>query len=131
MAPSRRSGNNDNNNNENPDIAAIIASALQNLSSKIGHSSGLTNENNVLTEYDGKGGAIVLTRWIEKMENVIDNNVQEEDVVAAMAIGMERFKALMVEDSAHVMKMKKLENEFLGITRWWEANHAAYTDQVS
>ncbi|GJX12345.1 hypothetical protein Tco_0204103 [Tanacetum coccineum] len=23
-------------------------------------------------EYDGKGGAIVLTRWIEKMENVID-----------------------------------------------------------
>ncbi|GKC97260.1 hypothetical protein Tco_1167535 [Tanacetum coccineum] len=25
-------------------------------------------------EYDGKGGAIVLTRWIEKMENVIDNS---------------------------------------------------------
>ncbi|GJR09406.1 putative reverse transcriptase domain-containing protein [Tanacetum coccineum] len=25
-------------------------------------------------DYDGKGGAIVLTRWIEKMENVIDNS---------------------------------------------------------
>ncbi|GKF48172.1 hypothetical protein Tco_0141423, partial [Tanacetum coccineum] len=25
-------------------------------------------------DYDGKGGAIVLTRWIEKMENMIDNN---------------------------------------------------------
>ncbi|GKC14657.1 putative reverse transcriptase domain-containing protein, partial [Tanacetum coccineum] len=25
-------------------------------------------------EYDGKGGAIALTRWIEKMENVIDNS---------------------------------------------------------
>ncbi|GJQ89565.1 putative nucleotidyltransferase, ribonuclease H [Tanacetum coccineum] len=25
-------------------------------------------------EYDGKGGAIVLTHWIEKMENVIDNS---------------------------------------------------------
>ncbi|GJT90321.1 hypothetical protein Tco_1079166 [Tanacetum coccineum] len=25
-------------------------------------------------EYDGKGGAIVLTRWIEKMENMIDNS---------------------------------------------------------
>ncbi|GKF33073.1 hypothetical protein Tco_0106273, partial [Tanacetum coccineum] len=23
-------------------------------------------------EYDGKGGAVVLTRWIEKMENVLD-----------------------------------------------------------
>ncbi|GKB52044.1 reverse transcriptase domain-containing protein [Tanacetum coccineum] len=25
-------------------------------------------------EYDGKGGAIALTRWIEKMENVLDNS---------------------------------------------------------
>ncbi|GJY16795.1 hypothetical protein Tco_0387217 [Tanacetum coccineum] len=25
-------------------------------------------------EYDGKGGVIVLTRWIKKMENVIDNS---------------------------------------------------------
>ncbi|GJS34395.1 hypothetical protein Tco_0532777 [Tanacetum coccineum] len=25
-------------------------------------------------EYDGKGGAIALTRWIEKMESVIDNS---------------------------------------------------------
>ncbi|GJR49281.1 hypothetical protein Tco_1399802 [Tanacetum coccineum] len=25
-------------------------------------------------EYDGKGGAIALTRWIEKIENVIDNS---------------------------------------------------------
>nr|GFB98831.1 hypothetical protein [Tanacetum cinerariifolium] len=25
-------------------------------------------------EYDGKGGAIALTRWIEKMENVTDNS---------------------------------------------------------
>ncbi|GJT99836.1 putative reverse transcriptase domain-containing protein [Tanacetum coccineum] len=28
----------------------------------------------LITEYDGKGGAITLTRWIEKMENVIDNS---------------------------------------------------------
>ncbi|GKD95073.1 putative reverse transcriptase domain-containing protein, partial [Tanacetum coccineum] len=25
-------------------------------------------------EYDGKGGALALTHWIEKMENVIDNS---------------------------------------------------------
>ncbi|GJU08678.1 putative reverse transcriptase domain-containing protein [Tanacetum coccineum] len=30
-------------------------------------------------EYDGKGGAITLTRWIEKMENVIDNSGCDEN----------------------------------------------------
>ncbi|GJX98791.1 hypothetical protein Tco_0355810 [Tanacetum coccineum] len=25
-------------------------------------------------EYNGKGGAIALTRWIEKMESIIDNS---------------------------------------------------------
>ncbi|GKA65003.1 hypothetical protein Tco_0764710 [Tanacetum coccineum] len=74
-------------------------------------------------EYDGKGGAIVLTRWIKKMENVIDNSgcaenqnvryttsllvnkaltwwntqVQARGRVAAMAMTWNDFKALMVE----------------------------------
>ncbi|GKE23390.1 hypothetical protein Tco_1434902 [Tanacetum coccineum] len=100
MAPSRRSGN--NNNNENPDIAAIIVQQLQTILPQIvtqvtnnvnnanngnGGNGGGGNgngRNNGCTfkafqscnpkEYDGKGGAIVLTRWIEKMENVIDNS---------------------------------------------------------
>ncbi|GJX93441.1 putative reverse transcriptase domain-containing protein [Tanacetum coccineum] len=102
MAPSRRSGNNDNNKNKNPDIAAIIAQQLQTILPQIvtqvpnnvnttnndnGGNGGGENGNggnNGCTfkafqscnpkEYDGKGGAIVLTRWIEKMENVIDNS---------------------------------------------------------
>ncbi|GKD33059.1 hypothetical protein Tco_1248568 [Tanacetum coccineum] len=114
MAPSRRSGNNDNNNNENPDIAAIIAHQLQTILPQIvtqvtnnvnnanngnGGNGGGGNgngRNNGCTfkafqscnpkEYDGKGGAIVLTRWIEKMEN------------AAMAMTWNDFKALMVEE---------------------------------
>ncbi|GJY50044.1 putative reverse transcriptase domain-containing protein [Tanacetum coccineum] len=75
-------------------------------------------------EYDGKGGAIALTRWIEKMENVIDNSgcaenqkvryatsslvnkaltwwntqCQARGRVAAMAISWNDFKALMVEE---------------------------------
>ncbi|GKB06761.1 hypothetical protein Tco_0834994 [Tanacetum coccineum] len=98
MAPSRRSGPSSNNNNENPDIAAIIAHQLQtilpqivtqvtnNVNNANGGNGGGGNGNggnNGCTfkafqscnpkEYDGKGGAIVLTRWIEKMENVIDN----------------------------------------------------------
>ncbi|GKC68549.1 putative reverse transcriptase domain-containing protein [Tanacetum coccineum] len=152
MAPSRRSGNNDNNNNENPDIAAIIAQQLQTILPQIvtqvtnnvnnanngnGGNGGGGNGNggnNGCTfkafqscnpkEYDGKGGAIALTRWIEKMENVIDNSgcaenqkvryaasslvnkaltwwntqVQARGRVVAMAMAWNDFKALMIEE---------------------------------
>ncbi|GJX19477.1 hypothetical protein Tco_0222154 [Tanacetum coccineum] len=70
-----------------PDFSTIIAQQLQNLLPAM-----LAQENveNVLVngnrvgfsykdflacnpkEYDGKGGAVVLTRWIEKIENVQD-----------------------------------------------------------
>ncbi|GJS22768.1 hypothetical protein Tco_0451400 [Tanacetum coccineum] len=89
-------------------------------------------------EYDGKGGAIVLTRWIEKMENVIDNSgcaenqkvryaasslvnkaltwwntqVQARGREAAMAMTWNDFKALMVEEFCPSNEMEKLENEF-------------------
>ncbi|GKD17630.1 hypothetical protein Tco_1206788, partial [Tanacetum coccineum] len=88
--------NNDNNNNENPDIVAIIAQQLQtilpqivtqvtnNVNNANNSNGGNGGGNNGCTfkafqscnpkDYNGKGGAIVLTRWIEKMENVIDNN---------------------------------------------------------
>nr|GEV40619.1 putative reverse transcriptase domain-containing protein [Tanacetum cinerariifolium] len=84
--------NNNNNNNENPDIAAIIAQQLQTILSQIvtqvtnnvNNANGGDGRNNGCTykgfmaynpkEYDGKGGAIALTRQIENMENVIDNS---------------------------------------------------------
>ncbi|GJY81227.1 putative reverse transcriptase domain-containing protein [Tanacetum coccineum] len=101
MAPSRRSGpnnNNNNNNEENPDIAAIIAQQLQAILPQIvtqvtnnvnnvnggngrngrnGGKNGCTYKGFMACnpkKYDGKGGAIALTRWIEKIENVIDNS---------------------------------------------------------
>ncbi|GJY44089.1 putative reverse transcriptase domain-containing protein [Tanacetum coccineum] len=182
MAPSRRSGNNDNNNNENPDIAAIIAQQLQTILPQIvtqvtnnvnnanngnGGNGGGGNGNggnNGCTfkafqscnpkEYDGKGGAIALTRWIEKMENVIDNSgcaenqkvryaasslvnkaltwwntqVQERRRVAAMAMAWNDFKALMVEELCPSNEMEKLENEFWN-HKMVGANHVAYTDR--
>ncbi|GKD06614.1 hypothetical protein Tco_1181588, partial [Tanacetum coccineum] len=95
MDPTRRSGNDDN---QNPDIAAIIAQQLQNILPQI-VTQVTNNVNNVNAnsgggngyggndgcsykgfmacnpkEYNEKGGAIVLTRWIRKMESVIDNN---------------------------------------------------------
>ncbi|GJS74476.1 retrovirus-related pol polyprotein from transposon TNT 1-94 [Tanacetum coccineum] len=143
------SGNNNNNNNENPDIAAILVQALQTiLSSRLSkvtnkresmlitvmEEMGLVGNgnggNNGCTfkafqscnpkEYDGKGGAIVLTHWIEKMENVIDNSgcaenqkVSNEDAVwAAMAMTWNDFKALMVKEFYPSNEIEKLENEF-------------------
>ncbi|GJV37859.1 putative reverse transcriptase domain-containing protein [Tanacetum coccineum] len=82
-------------NKENPDIDTIIAQQLQNILPQIvtqvtnnvnnaNGGNGRNGGNNGCTykgfmacnpkEYDGKGGAIVLTRWIEKMENVIENS---------------------------------------------------------
>ncbi|GKB90759.1 putative reverse transcriptase domain-containing protein [Tanacetum coccineum] len=78
-------------------------------------------------EYDGKGGAIALTRWIEKMENVIDNN-GSRGRVAAMALSWNDFKALMVEEFCPSNEMEKLENE-LWNHKMVGANHAAYTDR--
>ncbi|GJX43501.1 reverse transcriptase domain-containing protein [Tanacetum coccineum] len=150
MAPSRRSGNNDNNNNENPDIVAIIAQQLQTILPQI--VTQVTNNvngnggNNGCTfkafqscnpkEYDGKGGAIVLTRWIEKMENMIDNSgcaenqkvSQARGREAAMAMTWNDFKALMVEEFCPSNEMEKLENEFWN-HKMVGANHAAYTDR--
>ncbi|GJV55482.1 putative reverse transcriptase domain-containing protein [Tanacetum coccineum] len=72
-------------------------------------------------EYDGKGGAIVYTRWIEKMESVQDmsrcGDNQKED-----------FKTLTREEFSPVNEMQKLETGF------WNhvmvgAGHAAYPDR--
>ncbi|GJZ58963.1 putative reverse transcriptase domain-containing protein [Tanacetum coccineum] len=182
MAPSRRSGNNDNNNNENPDIAAIIAQQLQtilpyivtqvtnnvnNANNGNGGNGGGENGNGGNDgctfkafqscnpkEYDGKGGAIVLTRWVEKMENVIYNigcaenqkvryaasslvnkaltwwntQVQARGREAAMAMTWNDFKALMVEEFCPSNEIEKLENEFWN-HKMVGANHAAYTDR--
>ncbi|GJX22741.1 hypothetical protein Tco_0227186 [Tanacetum coccineum] len=140
MAPSRRSGNNDNNNNENPDIAAIIAQQLQTILPQIVTqvTNNVNNANNGNGGNggggNGNGGAIVLTRWIEKMENVIDNSgcaenqkvryaasslvnkaltwwntqVQARGREAAMAMTWNDFKALMVEEFCPSNKMEEV-----------------------
>ncbi|GKB49558.1 hypothetical protein Tco_0900311 [Tanacetum coccineum] len=46
-----------------PDFSTIIAQQLQNL---------LPPPIYLMMEYDGKGGVVVHTRWIEKMESVQD-----------------------------------------------------------
>nr|GEU97107.1 hypothetical protein [Tanacetum cinerariifolium] len=95
-------------------------------------------------EFDGKGGAVDLTRWIEKMESVFDNSggtanqrvryaasffmnkaltwwntqVQARGREAAIGMSWNDFKALLVEEFCPSNEMKRLENEF------W--NHTMY-----
>ncbi|GJW15098.1 putative reverse transcriptase domain-containing protein [Tanacetum coccineum] len=76
-------------------------------------------------EYDGKGGAIVLTRWIEKMENVIDNSRYAEIQKVKYAASS---LALLVEEFYPSNEMEKLENEFWN-HKMVGANYAAYTDR--
>ncbi|GKA02922.1 putative reverse transcriptase domain-containing protein [Tanacetum coccineum] len=147
MAPTRQSNS---GNGANLNIAAIIAQQLQNIIPQIvthvtnnvnntnanggsGNGGNGNGGNNGCSykeflackprDYNGKGGAIVLTRWIEKMDSI-----QARGREAAIGMTWEEFKALLVEEFCPSNEMEKLETEF------WNhamvgANHAAYTDR--
>ncbi|GJY36182.1 putative reverse transcriptase domain-containing protein, partial [Tanacetum coccineum] len=105
-------------------------------------------------EYDGKGGVVVLTRWIKKMENVQDmsgcSNDQKVKYTAgsfvgkaltwwnsqictlsqevAVSMSWNDFKFMMIQEFCPSHEMQKLESEL------WNhamvgAGHAAYTDR--
>ncbi|GJT95684.1 putative reverse transcriptase domain-containing protein [Tanacetum coccineum] len=105
-------------------------------------------------EYDGKGGVVVLTRWIEKMEYVHDMsgcsidqkvkytagsfvgkaltwwNSQIRTLSREVAVSMSwnDFKFMMIQEFCPSHEMQKLESEL------WNhamvgAGHAAYTDR--
>ncbi|GKA90917.1 reverse transcriptase domain-containing protein [Tanacetum coccineum] len=158
----------------NPDIATIIAQQLQNIIPQIvtqvtanvnnangGNGNGGNDGCSYKTftacnpkEFDGKGGAVALTRWIEKMESVFENSgctanqrvryaascfvnkaltwwntqVQARGREAAIGMSWNDFKALLVEEFCPSNEMEKLENEFWNHTMVG-ANHVAYTDR--
>ncbi|GKD98764.1 reverse transcriptase domain-containing protein, partial [Tanacetum coccineum] len=105
-------------------------------------------------EYDGKGGAVVLTPWIEKMENVQDMSGCSDDQKVkyttssfigkalmwwnsqirtlsqevAVSMSWNDFKLMMIQEFCPSHEMQKLESEL------WNhamvgAGHAAYTDR--
>ncbi|GKB15927.1 putative reverse transcriptase domain-containing protein, partial [Tanacetum coccineum] len=74
-------------------------------------------------EYDGKGGVVVLTRWIEKIENI--RTLSQE---VAVSMSWNDFKFMMIQEFCPSHEMQKLESEL------WNhamvgAGHAAYTDR--
>ncbi|GJT57291.1 putative reverse transcriptase domain-containing protein [Tanacetum coccineum] len=73
-------------------------------------------------EYDGKGGVVVLTRWIKKMESVQDMSGCSIDQKVKYIVGS------FVEEFCPSHEMQKLETEL------WNhvmvgAGHVAYTDR--
>ncbi|GJY71990.1 reverse transcriptase domain-containing protein [Tanacetum coccineum] len=104
--------------------------------------------------YDGKGGAIVYTRWIEKMKSVQDmggcRDSQKVKYTAGLFVGkaltwwnsqihtrgreatvgmsLEDFKTLTREEFCPSNEMQKLETELWNHTMVG-ADHSAYTDR--
>ncbi|GJS50192.1 putative reverse transcriptase domain-containing protein [Tanacetum coccineum] len=149
-------------NEENPDIVAIITQQFQNIIPQIvtqvtnnvnnsnggNGGNGRNGGNNGCSyktflacnpqDYDGKGGVVELTRWIEKMESVIENSgcTENQKVKYAASLFMNKaltwwntqvhargreatigmswvdFKALLVEEFCPSNKMEKLESKF-------------------
>ncbi|GJZ74730.1 putative reverse transcriptase domain-containing protein, partial [Tanacetum coccineum] len=105
-------------------------------------------------EFDGKGGAVALTRWIEKMESMFDNSgctanqrvkyaascfvnkaltwwntqVQARGHEAAIGMSWNDFRALLMEEFYPSNEIEKLENRFWNL-KMVGANHVAYTDR--
>nr|GEY45701.1 hypothetical protein [Tanacetum cinerariifolium] len=75
-------------------------------------------------EYDDKGGAIVLTRWIEKMENVQDMSGCSMDQKVKYTAGSFVGKALTWWNSQMRTLSRKVSNHVMV-----GAGHAAYTDR--
>ncbi|GJR96039.1 reverse transcriptase domain-containing protein [Tanacetum coccineum] len=79
-------------------------------------------------EYDGKGGVVVLTRWIEKMKSVHDMSGCSIDQKVKYTAGSFVGKFMMIQEFCPSHEMQKLESEL------WNhimvgAGHAAYTDR--
>nr|XP_043619815.1 uncharacterized protein LOC122591620 [Erigeron canadensis] len=178
-----RGGNNGVNDGEgdggNPDIANMIAQQIataipaivtQNNNNDVGVGNVNGNNNNNIgggnngctyrefqyckpPDFDGNGGALAATRWIEKMEAVMDisncaenqkvkyvavsltnkaltwwtTEIQARGRVAAVGMTWDEFKELLLEEFCPKNEMQKLENEFWNHSMVG-AKHAAYTD---
>nr|GEV35933.1 hypothetical protein [Tanacetum cinerariifolium] len=139
-------------NDENPEIAAIIVKQLQNILPQI--VTQITNNVNNANANGGNGSPVARTRWIEKMESVIENSrcaenqkvnyaassfinkaltwwntpVQARGREATIGMTWVEFKALLVEIFCLSNKMEKLESKFWNHTMVG-VNHAGYTDR--
>ncbi|GJW42375.1 putative reverse transcriptase domain-containing protein [Tanacetum coccineum] len=111
-----------------PDFSMIIAQQLQNLLpamlARVSNLGNVGNQNgNVINEneYDGKGGVVVLTRWIERMEYVHDMSGCSVDQKV-------EYTASSFVEFCNSSEMQKLESELWNHVMV-RAGYAAYTDR--
>ncbi|GKB26131.1 hypothetical protein Tco_0865532 [Tanacetum coccineum] len=120
-----------------PDFSMIIAQQLQNLLptilAQVGNQGNVGNQNGCSykeflacnpNEYDGKGGVVVLTRWIKKMESVQDMSGCSIDQKVKYTTGSFVGKALTWWNSQiRTLSWEVANHTMVG------AGHAAYTDR--
>ncbi|GKE73471.1 putative reverse transcriptase domain-containing protein [Tanacetum coccineum] len=138
-------GNVEGTNGGAPNFSTIIAQQLHNLlpamlaQENVGNV--LVNGNRVgcsykeflacnTKEYDGKGGVVVLTRWIKKMENVHDMSGCSNDQKVKYTAGSFVGTTLTWWNS----QIRTLSQEVVLESELWNnvmvrASHAAYTDR--
>ncbi|GKC49020.1 reverse transcriptase domain-containing protein [Tanacetum coccineum] len=160
-------GNVEGANGGAPDFSTIIAQQLQNLLptmlAQVSNRENVGNQNGCSykeflacnpKEYDGKGGVVVLIRWIKKMEFVHDMsgcsidpkvkytaglfvvkaltwwNSQIRTLSREVAVSMSwnDFKFMMIQEFCPSHEMQKLESELWNHVMV-RAGHATYTDR--
>ncbi|GJV57560.1 putative reverse transcriptase domain-containing protein [Tanacetum coccineum] len=96
-----------------PQIVTHVTDNVNNANANGGNGNGGNNRCSYKAflacnpqDYDGKGGTVALTKWIEKMESVIENSRCAENQKVD-------FKALLVEEFCPSNKMEKLESEYI------------------
>nr|GEV15195.1 reverse transcriptase domain-containing protein [Tanacetum cinerariifolium] len=134
-------GNVEGANRGAPDFSTIIAQQLQEPLTR--HASSGCSYKEFLAcnpkEYDGKGGAVVLTRWIKKMKNVQDMNGCSIDQKVKPTAGSFMGKALMWWNSqirmvTDIIKMtKSKQNQTKPSTKWkaWKSQKSTKVNQKS
>ncbi|GKE69595.1 hypothetical protein Tco_1527667, partial [Tanacetum coccineum] len=108
-----------------PDFSTIIAQQLQNLLPAMLAQVGCSYKEFLPCnpkECDGKGGAVVLTRWIEKMESAQDMSGCSIDQKVKYTAGS------LMEEFCPSHEIQKLETELWNHVMV-RAGHAAYTDR--
>ncbi|GJY45945.1 putative reverse transcriptase domain-containing protein, partial [Tanacetum coccineum] len=84
---------------------------LQDLIMHESHKSKYSLHPGYYVEYDGKGGAIALTRWIEKMENMIDNSGCAENQKVRFHELAKLVPHLVTPESSHIKRAGILTDE--------------------
>ncbi|GJZ50124.1 reverse transcriptase domain-containing protein [Tanacetum coccineum] len=119
-----------------PDSSKVVPAFIRNGGNGNGGNNGYSYKGFLACnprDYNGKGGAVALTRWFEKMESVIENSGCAENQKVKYAASSFINKAFTwwnthIQARGHEAAIGMTWVEFKALLVE-EANHAGYTDQ--